>query len=213
MFFRLLITVILVVVVSGPGSAVGQEKDQDPAFPQVEVEGNSLTDSKGPVGFSSFEGDFKVRFPGGCSMLRERTLADDFLETDEGPVRLTVHAFCNRQGRQGEGCSVTAYVDENLDAGPPADVDFVLKRVENILRKYGAKVLDQQPYHVAVEDGPFIEGVDVLAADPGNKGQVWVRGLLIEGDVYILAAWRAKGQVATDPEFVAFFDSFKAHGM
>ena len=41
---------------------------------------------------------------------------------------------------------------------------------------------------------------------------VWIRGLLVEGDVYILAAWNKQGGVWGNPDYVDFFNSFQPWG-
>ncbi|MBU8869777.1 MAG: hypothetical protein KOO60_02770 [Gemmatimonadales bacterium] len=194
------------------GQETGPVAEQAPDEPEISIEGNTLTESTKPVFFESYAGDFNIRFPGGCAKTRERIPVDDNPDVEKNHLQIATHVFCDRQGYSGEGCSVTAYVDDDLNAEPSADVSFVTRRVQAVLAKFGSKVIDQKPFHEIIEGGPRMEGLDVLASGPENKGQIWVRGLLVEGDVYILTAWRSQGQLALDPEFTAFFDSFRPHG-
>ena len=211
---RYFIIGILVLCVSGlAGTVFGQGTEQAPDATTTgnETPDNPVTDALDPVYFDSFDGDFEVRFPGGCSRVRERIPKENAEIEAAGYLRMTVHASCDRQGYMGEGCSVTAFVDPDLGSGPPADEAFVIERIEMILKQYGVTIQEQRPYHAEPEDGPVVDGLDVLATDPDKKGQVWVRGMLIEGDVYILVAWRTMGQLAYSKDYIEFFDSFKAH--
>ena len=214
MIFRLLCIGTLTAAWLGcAGAVLGQAADQGSEEPEIRSLDNPVTETTDSVRYQSLEGDFEILFPRGCSKIKERTPSGGFAEDTGGLLKMTVNVFCDRRNYTGEGCAVTAYIDPDLVAGPPADPAFVLERVRAILESFGVRMLDQKPYRQVVENGPLIEGVDVLAADPENKGQVWVRGLLIEGDVYLLVAWRTEGQLAADPDYVAFFDSFRAHGM
>ncbi len=190
-------------------------QDTEAEAPKDDLDGvdsnNELIEVTGPVLYESAAGDFSVRFPPGCATYRERTMDQESLPEDYDLVSMTVYTYCDRKGRSNEGCSVAAYVDRDLEDGPPADSGFVLQRTQAVLKQYGVQVLHQKPYHRELKDGPTLEGVDVLATDPDKTGQVWVRGLLVEGDVYMLTAWRAHGALATDPDFVHFFESFRPH--
>ena len=59
-----------------------------------------------------------------------------------------------------------------------------------------------------LEDGRRFEGLDLLAVDERNVGQVWLRGVLSEGDIYVLAAWKLAGGLFDDPDYQEFFNSF-----
>lgn len=205
MTHRRVSTIVLAALWLAGVAAFAQEADE-PSPPD-----NAVTETTGQVYYESAAGDFVVRFPSGCARLHERTPIEDWMENEESAPQMTIHVFCDRAERRGEGFSVTAYVDEDLDNGQPADPQFVVVRVEAVLAEYGVQIVKQKPYHVVVEDGPRMEGLDVLATDAEKLGQVWVRGLLVEGDVYLLVAWRVDGELAFDPEVVDFFDSFRAH--
>lgn len=187
-----------------------------PALAQAPVIGsgndNSVSKTIGPVQHESVEGDFSVLFPSGCGDIHERVKDPQSGEEFKHIIQLTAGAYCERNGAEGEGCSVAAYIDTEPEIGRPANPAFVLDRVQEALQKYSAEILFQKPYRIEVPDGPLMVGVDVLASDADKKGQVWVRGLLVEGDVYVLIAWRAHGELAVDPEIVNFFESFIAHG-
>ncbi len=189
-------------------NAVGQESDDL----ELSAEDNTLTESTGPVYYESHAGDFNIRFPGGCAKTIERIPIDPDPDVEKDFILVAVHVFCDREGFSGEGCSVTAYVDDDVDTEPSVDSGFVGARVQAVLATFKANVVTQKPYHLVIEDGPMMDGVDVLATGPENKGQIWVRGLLVEGDAYILTAWRSDGPLALDQDFVSFFESFRAHG-
>lgn len=185
--------------------------DSSTAGLEIPQSDNEMREVTGSVLYESAEGDYSVTLPSGCAMYRERRTNPGSLDEDSDALVMTIFTYCDRKGYSNEGCSVAAYVDQDLDAGPPADPGFVLTRVQAILQEYGVEILQQKPYRRQVPDGPLMEGVDVLAADPDRTGQVWVRGLLVEGDVYLLVAWRAHGQLHVDPDYVNFFESFVAH--
>ena len=42
-----------------------------------------------------------------------------------------------------------------------------------------------------------------------EPGEVWIRGLLIDGDIYILTAWNNQGGVWDNPDYITFFNSFQ----
>ena len=173
---------------------------------------NDLRDVTGPVLYESADGDYQITLPPGCAIYRERRpQSADFEDDGQTQLTLTVYTYCDRSGYSNEGCSITAFVDQDLDRGPAADPGFVMNQIESTLQTFGVEILRQQPYRRQVTDGPLMEGLDVLAADPDRTGQVWVRGLLVEGDVYVLTAWRAHGELQNDPDFIRFFNSFAAH--
>jgi hypothetical protein len=90
-------------------------------------------------------------------------------------------------------------------AGP----EHVVTRVQEILAEYGAKVISQEVIKREYDNGIFIEGVEVKAKPEMGNGEVWVRGLIAEGDIYILTAWDLKGGVWENPAYITFFDSFQ----
>ena len=49
----------------------------------------------------------------------------------------------------------------------------------------------------------------VQSGEVGGSGEVWIRGLLVDGDIYILAAWNRRGGVWGNPDYIAFFNSFQ----
>lgn len=203
---RILIVAGLVLGLTAGGATAQPDTSAIEATPD-----NPLREVTGPVKYDSAIGDYSVTLPPGCATYRERMM--DVAGAPEGhdALLMTVYTYCDRQGYSNEGCSVAAYVDQDYEAGPPADPGFVLQRVQAILQEYGVEILQQKPYRRQVPEGPLMEGVDVLASDPDRNGQVWVRGLLVEGDVYLLTAWRTHGTLHVDPDYVNFFESFVAH--
>jgi hypothetical protein len=167
---------------------------------------NPLMPMDRPFDFTSQEGDFQITWPGGCGKLRTRSLVDDGTSQDkEHPVFVS----CDRNGEEGEGCSVSVLFNVKGADGGPAGPAEVVARMESMLVKFGAEIKRQAPLKKDFGDGLVVEGLDLQAAQTGGAGQVWLRGLLVYGDIYILAAWDLGGQLWGNPEYATFFNSFK----
>ena len=171
---------------------------------------NRLQPAEGPVKFASEEGAFTVIFPSGCAKVATR-MKDDPL-SGGGPMGArfsTVFVFCDRNEEKGEGASVTSLffnrdLEDNL-----ATPDDVIEQLKYMLEQYGAQVVKQTPIRKQLDEDHFIEGLELLAQSPDGKSHVWLRGLLDNGDIFILAAWKVDGGLWDDPEYAAFFNSFK----
>lgn len=208
----ILAAAVLTLLTATAAAAQTTPPDSNATVPGEVFSDNELRDVTGPVLYESADGDYRVTLPPGCAVYRERRPnSAGFADDNQTELTLTVHTSCDRSGYSNEGCSVSAFVDQDLDRGPAAEPGFVMKRIESTLQTFGVEILRQQPYRRQVTDGPLMEGLDVLAADPDRNGQVWVRGLLVEGDVYVLTAWRAHGELQNDPDFIRFFNSFVPH--
>ncbi len=170
---------------------------------------NPLTPINQSFQYTSDDGDFRVIWPSGCSSLKTRSPAEEnFTETGE-PGEFPVMVVCDRYGKEGQGCSVTALFNAQSQDGGPVGPAEVTNRVENLLREFGAEIKRQSPLQKDFGDGLMVTGLDVLAAQSGGSGQVWVRGLLVRGDIYIMAAWDLGGNLWDDPEYANFFNSFQ----
>jgi hypothetical protein len=101
----------------------------------------------------------------------------------------------------------TIFNQLNKDGGM-AGPDEVIARLEEQLGRFGVRVVEQSPIARELEDGRRFEGLDLLAVDERNVGQVWLRGVLSEGDIYVLAAWKLAGDLFDDPDYREFFNSF-----
>lgn len=202
---RLIIVPALGLLLGGAGGVGAQIGPNEDPLDRIRSD-NDLTPTTRPVNYASEEGDFEVVFPGGCAKIRTR-IPNSFRDDDQK----VVHAFCDRDGREGEGCSVTAWLNVRTPAGGPPRPTNVIDRIQQMLNQFGVQASRQKPIRYETEYGALIEGVDVLADNPDGSGQVWVRGLLVEGDIYLLTAWRAAGPLAEDQDFIAFFGSFRAH--
>lgn len=194
---------ILLVAVFLAGGAAATDKIQTVKG----SEDNPLSPQDKSFSFSSEEGDFRVRWPSGCSQVMTRSRQQDGLadRDQEQPVIV----YCDRHGEKGAGCSVTALFNvQGADGGVPGP-DEVIERMTNVLGGFGADITNQKPLRKDFGDGLVVEGLDLLAAPSSGAGQVWLRGLLIGGDIYLLAAWDQAGEVAHDPEYITFFESFQ----
>ncbi len=170
---------------------------------------NPVTLSTKPVLFSSAEGDFRITFPSGCGKTVTRVPADEAPDVDGQPGIRVTFTFCDRNQEKGEGCSVTSYFNVmGADGGYPG-ADQVIERMTLLLKSMNLAIREQSPLSKKLPDGTTIEGLDLLAAEPSGVGQAWLRGLLYEGDIYILSAWKNTGKLWDDSDYITFFNSFQ----
>ncbi|PID81142.1 hypothetical protein CSB20_03920 [bacterium DOLZORAL124_64_63] len=175
-----------------------------------DVVGNELSPSEKPVECVSEEGGYRVFFPPGCAKIVSKVPdLDREPWDDDGPLSaMTYLSYCDRHGQKGDGCSIAAFWNLTDDQGGPPGPAQVVERVERMLKDMGVSMVRQRPVRRLLEDGGLIEGVDVLAVD-SSGGQAWLRGLLHDERIYLLAAWKADGELETDPSFIRFFQSFE----
>lgn len=148
-------------------------------------------------GAVSKEGNFFASWPAGCDRLVTRTT-----ESSTGMGRL-VAVTCDRRDRENEGAAVRIHIGLPGEGGGPPSPRTVIEMVRKEMANFRVNLMSQQP----IRRGP-LEGVQVLCQEPDGKGQVWIEGLLLGGDVYLLMAWKGAGGLFDDPEFVRFFASF-----
>ena len=188
-----------------PTLAWAQIGEVDP----VQSADNPLVLGQNPVNFSSEEGDFRVTFPSGCGKTVTRVPSEDPPDVDGVPAVRVVASFCDRNQEKGEGCSVTSYFNvTNAEGGYPGS-DQVVERVVRALETMKVSIRKQTHLRRELPDGTIIEGLDVFASDEAGVGQTWVRGLLHEGDIFILSAWKSTGGLWDDPSYITFFNSFQ----
>jgi len=171
-------------------------------------EDNPLTSVKDAYEFSSLEGDFRVTWPSGCANVRTRSRLEDGSAGDRSDSEYPVIVTCERDGEKGEGCSVTAIFNISSKSGGPVGPGEVIPRLQKMLQRLGAQVQKQAPLNKDFGDGLIAEGIDIQAAQPQGSGQVWLRGLIVGSEVYILSAWSLEGNVWDNPEYMTFFNSF-----
>ena len=170
---------------------------------------NPTTLSKGPVAHVSQRGEFRVVFPSGCGKLVTKVPSDAPETIDGLPAVAVTLTYCDRNQEKGEGCSVSSFFNVmNKDGGPPGS-EQVIERVVRVLDTMNVSISHEMPVSKTLPDGALIEGLEVLASDPSGVGQTWVRGLLFQGDIYIMSAWKNTGQLWDDPEYQNFFNSFQ----
>ena len=198
----------LVLTLPAVASDPAREKVDSPA--QDDPSGIPEELSQDPVLFSNENGDFQILFPGGCGKIVTRANEPDLFGGEQWQDIIQVsHAYCDRFQEKGEGCSVTAVFnvqgEDELMAGP----EHVISRVEGVLSEFGANVVSQKAIKKDFGNGIVVEGVEVMAKPEKGPGEVWVRGLLTDGDIYILAAWNKRGGLWGNPDYVSFFSSFQ----
>lgn len=166
--------------------------------------------STAPVLFVSDNEDFQIVFPGGCGKLVARSNEPDLFggETWDDIIQVTF-VFCDRYQVEGEGCSINATFNMPGNDGAMAGPPQVVELVESSLREFGAKVVNQRSIKKEFVNGIVVEGVELFGKSELNQGEVWIRGLLSEGDIYVLTAWNNQGGVWNNPDYLEFFNSFQ----
>ncbi len=145
------------------------------------------------------EAGFQVYWPSGCGKISEKS--------SNGATERAAQEFiytCDRDGAPGRGVLVRCLRQAHDADGFAANPRTVVAMIERQLRKTGVQTQRQRPLKA---DG--IEGVEVQATEPEGAGQVWIRGFLVGGDIYILEAWNQAGGLFEDPEVTDFFWSFQ----
>lgn len=164
-------------------------------------------DSVNPIDHSSPEGRFHTTFPTGCAKLHTRmnTAADGSADVE---VRVVI-VNCDRAKAANEGCLVHARLGAARGLKGKAAADVVLAEVDKMLQAYSVNPVRQTPVRRDFGEHGVVEGLDVQARPAGGAGDVWIRGLLLGEDVYVLVAWRAAGGLFEDPEYGVFFEAFR----
>ena len=179
-------------------AAARQIGGDDPNRPELLTE---------PYEYVSDKGLFTVTWPSGCGELVRRESVED-PDVDPFEQVSVFNVYCDQHGEHGVGCSVTSLFNlKGPDGGMPVP-EQVVSRMEDHMKKLGVQVVRQGPIGRNMPDGTRVEGLDIQAKDPEGKGEAWLRGLLYEGDIYLLSAWKLQGGLWSDPEYQEFFDSF-----
>ncbi len=188
-----------------PTVVLGQMKD-----PVLESsQENPTTLSQDTVSYSSEHGEFRVIFPVGCGKLVTKVPKEEPAMEDGLPAVAVTLTFCDRYQKKGEGCSVSSFFNVLGEDGGSPGAEQVVERVVRFLKTMKVAINHEAPVRKELPDGTVIEGIDVLASDPSGAGQTWVRGLLYEGDIYVMVAWKNTGRLWDDPDFQNFFNSFQ----
>jgi hypothetical protein len=210
---RVLIAALALAALSALPAFAALPKPVAPAVPgggsrQANLE--QLPDSTNPIEYVSQEGQFHTTFPTGCARLhtKQSSPPDGTGSVTDVEVRL-VFATCERYGKEGEGCLVNARLGTLADVRDQAAADRVLKVIGELLANYGVTPTRQVP--ISRDFGPHgkVEGLDVHARAAAGAGDVWIRGLMRDQDMYFLVAWKAEGGLFDDPEYAVFFNEFR----
>lgn len=196
---------LLAALAAGGADAAGPGAGTEPAPPKTQSF-NDLPDATEPIRFTSNEGRFSVIFPSGCAKVRSRLRVGGGSKSPQDAN--LVFTSCDRTGHPNEGCSVTAHVAGARDLDPAAAAARVIDQVRLVLDGYNVKPAAQTPLRRDFGKHGVVEGVEVVAHPEGTAGDICVRGLLHDEDIYVLTAWKASGGMAADPEFSDFFQSF-----
>lgn len=169
-----------------------------------------LPDSANPIEYTSQEGRFRTTFPTGCARMhtKQSSPPDGADSGSDVEVRL-VFATCERYGKEGEGCLVNARLGTLADVQDQAAADRVLKVIGELLANYGVTPTRQVPISRDFGAHGKVEGLDVHARSAAGAGDVWIRGLMRDQDMYFLVAWKAAGGLFDDPEYAIFFNDFR----
>ncbi len=171
--------------------------------------GNSATLSGDSVAHVSSVGNFRITFPAGCSRIVTKVPPESAEGTD-GPKKVIVSiTYCDRYQERGEGCSVSSFFNVTDDIGGAPGPRQVIDRVVRFLDTMNVSITKEGQLSKEMPDGSIIKGFEVFASESGGVAQAWVRGLLYQGNIYIVSAWKNSGQLWDDPEFLTFFNSFK----
>jgi len=145
------------------------------------------------------EAGFRIFWPAGFGAVRK--------QDSGGPTRDAQREFiftCDRDGLRGSGFSVRCLRHAHGEEGAAPGARTVVALVEEVLDRFQVRAVRQRP----LESGP-VQGVEVQAGEPAAAGEVWIRGLLVGTDIYLLLAWDRAGNLFEDPAAEAFFASFR----
>lgn len=211
--FKTMSLLTILVIFSTTIAAAGVSdptRDKKPGAGKMTVPNEPENLSVKPQVYSNENGDFQITFPAGCAKLVTRANEPDlFGGEDWDDIVQVTYVYCDRYQVEGQGCSVKATFNLHGDDGSIAGPQHVVSRVENALKHFRANVVKQEAISKKFPNGVLVEGIEVLAKPEGNPGEVWVRGFLVEGDIYILTAWNDQGGLWKDPEYLTFFNSFQ----
>lgn len=206
---KLILAALFIMIAA---TAVASEPARGPvAEPAKETDNGEPSElSMNPVTYTNENEDFQVVFPSGCGKLVTRSNEPDLFGGEQWNEIIQVnYVFCDRYQETGEGCSVTATFNLHSEDGSMAGPAQVVPRVEATLAEYGAKVISQEVIKKEFDNGIIIEGVEIKAKPEMGSGEVWIRGLIVDGDIYILTAWNNEGGLWNNPDYITFFNSFQ----
>lgn len=142
---------------------------------------------------------FGIFWPSACGRVKERVSPG---ATDRARREFLVS--CQRDDGSGHQLSVLVLRRATAEAGNAPHPGLVVAIIEDQLHLLGVRTRSQTPLADA-----GMEGIDVQAVEPVGTGEVWLRGIIADRDVYVIMAWCQDGKLFDDPQIQAFFNSFQ----
>lgn len=139
---------------------------------------------------------FTIFWPSGCGRVTE--------QSSSRPTNRAEQEFILTCKRGGSGYSVRCLEIAHDAHGDPAHPQLVVSLIERQLARMKLRTVRQRPLEA---DG--MQGIEVQAESPDSSKEVWMRGLLIGPNIYLLLAWNDDGGLFEDPESRDFFVSFR----
>ncbi len=171
---------------------------------------NGLQALAGSVEYHSPEGGFYVIWPPGCAGIRLRTWRLNGADDSDDPANVgRANIFCDRAGREAEGCAVNVHFLSRMEDRPEATPERVIDAVKTVMTSFQLDILRQSPIRRGELEGI---GLHCLPVAEEDDGAVWIEGFAYGGNIYVLTAWSASRTVFDQPEFQTFFASFLPDG-
>lgn len=145
------------------------------------------------------EAGFEIFWPTGCATITQ--------QISQGPTTRAAQEWfysCSPEPDRRRGASVLRLRSARAEQNSPPHPRFVVDLVKHHLEMFSVRIVRQRAFE---QDG--MQGVDVHASELAGEGEVWVRGLLIGTDVFVLMAWNRAGNLFDDPEIQRFITSLR----
>ena len=172
-------------------------QDQPTAPPPGALDPSTLDQNSYRMAYT--QAGFAIVWPSGCAAVTE--------QISDGPTHRAAREYFYSSSHEQDrrhGVSVLRLQRAQAERGRAPHPRFVVELVEQHLALFSVKIVRQRPLQLDIA-----EGVDVHAVEPVGRGEVWVRGLLVGTDVFVLMAWNRAGGVFEDAQMQQFMDSLE----
>jgi hypothetical protein len=188
----------------GDGSSVEEEARRRAGAdtPDAAIQLPAPADTAATLGGKVFrhpEANFNIYWPTGCERVQQR-MAEEPTERAEREVI----TFCDRPEASYR---VIYYGGARDSRGDPAHPRLVVAIIEQQLAEEEMQTIRQRPLQ-----GDGMQGVDVHARRGDGSRFLWIRGLLVGTDVYILTVAGPEEGIFMSGETREFFESFTLGG-